>query len=88
MYIREIKKIYPLVYEAILSQTYSNLTIEQIESRTVNDVFTWSSTQEGRNFWSAVFNGNWAQAQLLKPEYFVSTEENENFLVKTNGLFN
>lgn len=88
MYISEIKRTYPLVYERIIAQMHSHLTEESIGMHDVNETLKWSDTTEGSEFWACMYRKNWDKAMELQPHLFIGKEnEEKGVIIKTNGLF-
>lgn len=88
MYISEIKKAYPLVYERIIAQMHSHLKEESVGMHDVNEALNWSRTKERSEFWSCVYRENWDKAMELRPHLFIGKEnEEKGVIIKTNGLF-
>lgn len=87
MYIREIKKKFPKLYERIISQLRPEYTEETAQSLDVNKALLWHSTLEGSIFWDLVYFKKWDAAKKLYPEYFETAEDNKNHMVQVNGLF-
>ena len=84
MYVSEIKKEYPLVYERIVEQTggkcLSNAKLSVITA------FDWVYTTEGSVFWSTINRRDWSRAKELQPHLF--KEDNRLVKIIVNGLFN
>ena len=85
MYLNQLKKEYPLVYQRVKEQTPtpSALTFTLAD---VDNTLIWSSTTEGPKFWFAVFHKNWDLAKELEPSLFPEIEEG-NVKITINGLF-
>ena len=86
MYLKQIKKEYPLIYERVVEQAGSRSQYLADPQADVNNCLYWSSTTEGTEFWSAVQEEDWEKAQELQPDLF--PEDGLAFnKVTTNGLF-
>ena len=85
MYLNQLKKEYPLVYQRVEKQTHTPSALTSI-SADVNDTLSWGDTTEGLEFWSAVHHENWDLAKKLEPSLFPEIEEG-NVKITTNGLF-
>ena len=85
MYLNQLKKEYPLIYQRVKEQTHTLSTLTFILAD-VNKALVWSSTTEGSKFWSAVYHENWDLAKELEPSLFPEIEEG-NVKITINGLF-
>ena len=85
MYLNQLKKEYPLVYQRVEKQTDSPSALTSILAN-VNNVLSWDNTTEGSKFWSAVYYEDWDLAKELEPGLFPEIEE-ENVKITINGLF-
>ncbi len=85
MYLNQLKKEYPLVYQRVKEQihTPSALTSPLAD---VDNALSWSNTTEGSSFWLAVHHEDWDAAKELQPSLFPEIEE-ESVKIITNGLF-
>ena len=88
MYIREIKEIYPILYEHIISQLRPHTSEERVQDSDVNLSLSWAATKEGSNFWRLIYKEKWKEAKSFLPEYFSPKDiEKGDILIKSNGLF-
>ena len=85
MYLEQLKKEYPLVYQRVKEQTHTPSALTSMLAD-VNNALVWVSTTEGSNFWCAVHHEDWDLAKKLQPSLF-SKIEKENIKITTNGLF-
>ena len=85
MYLEQLKKEYPLVYQRVEEQTSTPSILTSILSD-VNNTLSWSDTTEGPAFWSAVYHKDWDAAKELQPSLFPEIEEG-NVKITINGLF-
>ena len=85
MYLNQLKKEYPLVYQRVKEQTHNPSALTSTLAN-VNNVLLWGSTTEGSEFWSAVYYENWDLAKKLEPSLFPEIEEG-NVKITINGLF-
>ena len=86
MYIREIKQLYPKLYEEILQNSHTPEYVLNGVYSDVNEAITWVSTPQGSAFWRLVHKGNIEEAQKMYPELF-NIAENKNLIEIQNGLF-
>ena len=86
MYIREIKQLYPKLYEEILKNSHTPEYVLNDIYSDVNEAMIWSSTPQGSTFWRLVYEGNITQAQKMYPELF-SQSEKDGVREIQNGLF-
>ena len=86
MYIREIKQLYPKLYEEILQNSHTPEYVLNDVYSNVNEAITWVSTPQGSAFWKLVHQGNIEEAQKMYPELF-NIAENKNLIEIQNGLF-
>ncbi len=85
MYLNQLKKEYPLVYQRVEKQTHSLSELAYTMSD-VNNALIWGDTTEGPAFWFAVYHKDWDAAKELQPSLFPEIEEG-NVKITTNGLF-
>ena len=86
MYIREIKQLYPKLYEEILQNSHTPEYVLNDVYSDVSEAITWSRTPQGSAFWRLVHEGNIEEAQKMYPELF-NIAENKNLIEIQNGLF-
>ena len=86
MYIREIKQLYPKLYEEILQNSHTPEYVLNGYYSNVDIAITWVSTPQGSAFWRLVHEGNIEEAQKMYPELF-NIAENKNLIEIQNGLF-
>ena len=85
MYLNQLKKEYPLVYQRVKEQTHTPSVLTSMLAN-VNNALNWGSTTEGSKFWRAVYYENWDLAKELEPSLFPEIEEG-NVKITINGLF-
>ena len=85
MYLSQLKKEYPLIYQRVERQTHTPSELTSTLSD-VNNTLSWGYTTEGSAFWNAVYYENWDLAKKLQPGLFSEIEE-ENVKITINGLF-
>ena len=85
MYLNQLKKEYPLIYQRVKEQTHTLSTLTYILAD-VDNTLSWCNTTEGSKFWSAVYYENWDLAKKLEPSLFPEIEEG-NVKITINGLF-
>ena len=85
MYLSQLKKEYPLVYQRVERQTHTPSELTSMVAD-VNNTLSWGFTTEGLTFWNAVYYENWDLAKELEPSLFPETEEGSVKII-TNGLF-
>ena len=87
MYLEQLKKEYPLVYQRVEEQTSTPSKLTSILAD-VNNTLSWSNTTEGSDFWDAVYYENWVEAKRLCPDLFIPVGvEKPPYKIVTNGLF-
>jgi hypothetical protein len=85
MLIKDLKKDYPLVYQAALENQYKqsrsrNDKIPLLESVKGGN-FTWEHSSEGHDFWSHIYNEEFEEAKELCPHLFEDAKFKPKFEV-------
>ncbi len=85
MYLNQLKKEYPLVYQRVEKQTDTPSALIPMLAD-VSNTLSWHMTTEGSSFWLAVHHEDWDAAKELQPSLFPEIEEG-NAKITINGLF-
>jgi len=72
----------PKLYKLALKRSREYVSEENIKNKSIQECFTWSSTEEGHYFWSSIENRDFSSAKKIYSERFGKKKTKKLFKVQ------